>query len=115
MIQGQLQAYHNWIRSKLPSQLRHSRKSEGQKIDYYLVNHCSSVGAAVGIQSYLASRQKFQFKTKISKPKSLAVQFQTKYISISFRYQYPKLYFKIHFNSTSNSNSNQNARNYSSK
>ena len=54
-------------------------------MDYSLVNHCSSEGATVGIQSYLSSILKFQFKTKISKPKTISIQFKSKYISISFQ------------------------------
>ena len=49
------------------------------------MNHCSSEGATAGIQSYFSSRLTIQFKTKISKPKTISVQYQT------------KLYFKIHF------------------
>ena len=62
------------------------------------MNHCSSEGATVGIQPYLSSRLKFQFKTKNFKT-------QNNFNSISnqntfqFQYQYPKLYFKILFNS----------------
>ena len=51
------------------------------------MNHCSSEGATAAIKSYLSSRPKFQFKTKISKPKTILVQFQIKihfnFISIS--------------------------------
>ena len=61
------------------------------------MNHCSSEGATVGIQSYLSSRLKLQFKTKFQNPKQFQFNFKSKYISISFQYQYPKLYFKIHF------------------
>ena len=32
------------------------------------MNHCSSEGATVGIQSYLSSRLKFEFKTKFQNP-----------------------------------------------
>ena len=90
-----------------------------QQIDYYIVNHCSSEGATVGIKSYLSSRLKLQFKTKISKPKTISVQFQIKihfhFISIFFsiQNQYPKLYFKILFNSFQKSN--QNVRKYQAK
>ena len=52
-----------------------------------MVDHCSSEGTTVGIQSYLSSRLKFQFKTKIFKTKIISVQFQIKihfnFISIS--------------------------------
>ena len=67
------------------------------------MNHCSSEGVTLGIKSYLSSRLKLQFKTKISKPKTISVQFQIKihfnFISIFFsiQNQYPKLHFKILF------------------
>ena len=77
------------------------------------MNHCSPEGATVGIQSYLSSRLKFQFKTQISKPKQFQFNFKSKYVSISFRNQYPNYISKFIFNSTSNSNSYKNARNYS--
>ena len=64
------------------------------------MDHCSSEGATVGIQSYL-------FKTKISvqnkqfqNPKQFQLNFKSKYISISFQNQYLKLHskiFSIHF------------------
>ena len=74
------------------------------------MNHCSSEGATVGIKSYLSSRLKLQFKTKISKPKTISVQFQIKMhfniisIFFSIQNQYPKLHFKILFNSFQKSN-----------
>ena len=43
------------------------------------MDHCSSEGTTVGIQSYLSSRLKFQFKTnKISKLKTISIQFLIK-------------------------------------
>ena len=56
------------------------------------MNHCSSEGATVGIQSYLSSRLKFQFKTTISKPKTIAVQFQ-----IKIHFDFISKFFLIHF------------------
>ena len=61
------------------------------------MNHCSSEGATVGIQSYLSSRLKFQFK-KISKPKTISVQFQTNY-KIHFQF-YMKLKIQIKMQQT---------------
>ena len=52
------------------------------------MNHCSSEGATVGIQSYLSSRLKIQFKIKISKPKT-----QFSFSSISNHNT-----FQFHFN-----------------
>ena len=71
--------------------------------DYYLVNHCSSERATVGIKSYLSSRLKLHFKTKIQNPKQFQFNFK-KNISISFQYQYPKFYLKILFKSFQKSN-----------
>ena len=74
-----------------------------KKIDYYLVNHCSSEGATVGIQPYLSSRLKFQFK-KFQNPKQFQFNFKSKYISISF--EYPKITFQNSFNSFQKSKQN---------
>ena len=66
------------------------------------MNHCSSEEATVGIQSYLSSRLKFQFKTnKISKLKTISIQFQIK-IHFNFNFKiniqdYISKFFSIHF------------------
>ena len=84
------EGFWTWIKSC------YSRKRDGQQIGYYLVNHCSSEGETVGIKSYLL-RLKFQFNRKISKPKTISVQFQIKihfnFILISI----PKIIFQNSF------------------
>ena len=59
------------------------------------MDHCSSEGATVGIQSYLSSRLKLQLKTT-SKPKTISVQFQ---IKIHFDFTSISI-FKITFQSS---------------
>ena len=77
------------------------------------MNHCSSEGATVGIQSYLSSRLNYSSKEKFQNPKQFQFNFKSKYTSISFQYQYPKLYFKILYNSFQKSN--KNVRKYRAK
>ena len=64
------------------------------------MNHCSSEGATVGIQSYLSSRLKyFISKQTISKLKTISIQFQIKiYFTFNINIQnYILKFISIHF------------------
>ena len=60
------------------------------------MDHCSSEGATVEIQSYLFKTKNFSSKQKFQNSKQFQFNFKSKYISISFQNQYPKFHFKIH-------------------
>ena len=63
------------------------------------MNHCSSEGATVGIQSYLSSRLKISVQSKqFQNPKQFQFNLKSKYIS--FQNQYPNYiskFISIHF------------------
>ena len=54
------------------------------------MDHCSSEGATVGIQSYLSSRLNYSSK-QFQNPKQFQFNFKSKYISISFQKSKPNV------------------------